>query len=629
MATDGEDGLAVDDFSLTAVAPLPNISVNDVTQAEGQGGTTNFTFTAGISAPAPAGGVTFDIATADGTAQDGNPLNEDQDYSSVSFAGMTIPQGQSSYQFTVAVNGDREVELNETFFVNLTNITGAVATDPQGVGTIQNDDDSPLALVVTKTDDTADGACDLDCSLREAIAAANSASGDDTITFAPSANGTTVLTADLPAISSNGTLTITGNGITNTIVSGPHSVFNVQTSALLAVSRIAISTAGGTGGPIVNEGTLTMDQCSIAGSTGGDGAVSNRPGGTLNILGCMISGNSVGGAIHTAGTTNITSSTINDNTSNARGAGIFMGNGALTIRESTISGNTATLEGGGIYKSDGNLLMVGITVSANSASAGGGLNSVNGTTTISNSTFAYNTSPIAGSGIREENSPVRISSSIVAANVNNLSVPDTEGAFDSGGFNLIGNRGEADGLVHGVGGDQVGPVATPTITSMGGATPLDPRLAPLGHYGGAVPSHAFDNSSGLSPAIDKGMAFGATLDTRGYARTYDFPAIDNNGGDGTDIGAFEIQAPSAAPVRLQGRGISGARRGVGGALVTMIGMDGARRSVRTSSFGYFRFEGIQAADSFILEVRAKRYRFAPRAVNTTDGLGEMIIVAEP
>jgi len=38
------------------------------------------------------------------------------------------------------------------------------------------------SFVVTKTADTADGTCDADCSLREAIIAANAAAGDDIIT---------------------------------------------------------------------------------------------------------------------------------------------------------------------------------------------------------------------------------------------------------------------------------------------------------------------------------------------------------------------------------------------------------------------------------------------------------------
>src|SRR5262245_10412441 len=42
---------------------------------------------------------------------------------------------------------------------------------------------SPKTYAVTKTDDTADGACDSDCSLREAIIAANAHPGADTITL--------------------------------------------------------------------------------------------------------------------------------------------------------------------------------------------------------------------------------------------------------------------------------------------------------------------------------------------------------------------------------------------------------------------------------------------------------------
>ena len=47
---------------------LPNLTINDVSVNEGNAGTTSFDFTVSLSSPAGAGGVTFDIATADGTA---------------------------------------------------------------------------------------------------------------------------------------------------------------------------------------------------------------------------------------------------------------------------------------------------------------------------------------------------------------------------------------------------------------------------------------------------------------------------------------------------------------------------------------------------------------------------------
>lgn len=123
------------------VAPLPNLTINDVTAAEGNSGTTTFTFTVSLSAPAPAGGVTFDIATANGTATAGS------DYVARTLTTQTIAAGLTTYTFDVTVNGDTTVEPNETFFVNVTNATNATVVDGQGQGTITNDDVGESQLV--------------------------------------------------------------------------------------------------------------------------------------------------------------------------------------------------------------------------------------------------------------------------------------------------------------------------------------------------------------------------------------------------------------------------------------------------------------------------------------------------
>ncbi|PTS73933.1 hypothetical protein DBR17_17580, partial [Sphingomonas sp. HMWF008] len=47
---------------------------------------------------------------------------------------------QTTYTFSVVVNGDAAIEANETVAVNLSNATGATILDGQGVGTIVNDD---------------------------------------------------------------------------------------------------------------------------------------------------------------------------------------------------------------------------------------------------------------------------------------------------------------------------------------------------------------------------------------------------------------------------------------------------------------------------------------------------------
>src|SRR5207244_126169 len=77
---------------------------------------------------APAGGITFDIATADGTAQDHNPASEDNDYVASSVVGATIPQEQTTYTFDVTVNGDTSPEPDQTFFVNISNPSGGGPT---------------------------------------------------------------------------------------------------------------------------------------------------------------------------------------------------------------------------------------------------------------------------------------------------------------------------------------------------------------------------------------------------------------------------------------------------------------------------------------------------------------------
>jgi Calx-beta domain/Lamin Tail Domain/Bacterial Ig-like domain (group 2)/WD40-like Beta Propeller Repeat len=119
----------------------PNLTINDVSVAEGNSGTTTATFTVSLSAPAQGTDVTFDIATADSTATIAN-----NDYVAKSLTGQIIPAGQTTYTFSVTINGDTTVEPDETFSVNVSNVVGANITDGQGIGTIQNDDLPTLSI---------------------------------------------------------------------------------------------------------------------------------------------------------------------------------------------------------------------------------------------------------------------------------------------------------------------------------------------------------------------------------------------------------------------------------------------------------------------------------------------------
>ena len=124
--------------SVTATFVAVTLSINNVTQAEGNSGTTPFTFTVTLSR-ASTSTVTVNYATANGTATAGG------DY--VAEVGtLTFAPGQTSKTLTVNVIGDTNQEANETFFVNLSSPVGATLLDGQGLGTILNDDGPVLTI---------------------------------------------------------------------------------------------------------------------------------------------------------------------------------------------------------------------------------------------------------------------------------------------------------------------------------------------------------------------------------------------------------------------------------------------------------------------------------------------------
>lgn len=112
------------------------LSINDVSHVEPPGSLL-WDFTITLSAPAGPGGVTFDIATQDNTAVADGFVG---DYLADAMFGESIPAGETTYMYSVVVQDDDLFEPDETFFVNVTNVTGATVLDGQGVGTIVNDD---------------------------------------------------------------------------------------------------------------------------------------------------------------------------------------------------------------------------------------------------------------------------------------------------------------------------------------------------------------------------------------------------------------------------------------------------------------------------------------------------------
>ena len=121
----------------------PAISIDDVTVTEGDAGTVLATFTLSLT-NASKQVVTVDYETADGTA---SAINGDYVAVSPAQTATFNPGDPLTQSVSITVNGDMITEVDETFFVNLSNGSNATIVDVQGVGTIQNDDDAPSISV--------------------------------------------------------------------------------------------------------------------------------------------------------------------------------------------------------------------------------------------------------------------------------------------------------------------------------------------------------------------------------------------------------------------------------------------------------------------------------------------------
>ena len=131
--TDPNSGNESGTATTTVVAVQPTISISDVSKAEGNSGTTSYTFNVTLSAATTAT-VKVDYATADGTA------TAPSDYIALPTTTLTFNPGDLTKPVTVLVNGDTSNEPDETFTVNLTNPQNGTIADNQGLGTILNDD---------------------------------------------------------------------------------------------------------------------------------------------------------------------------------------------------------------------------------------------------------------------------------------------------------------------------------------------------------------------------------------------------------------------------------------------------------------------------------------------------------
>ena len=232
------------------VIPSPNLSINDVTVAEGNAGSTNAMFTVTLSAQSDQT-IMVDYFTSNGTA------TEPSDYTAVN-GTLTFLPGQTSKTISVPVNGDTLFEGDETFFVNLVNANNAAAvTDDQGLGTITNDDVALPTPTISVNDVSITEGDSLSTNAIFTVTLSN-ASADTVLVDFFTSNGTAMALSDYtPA---NGTLTFLP-GQTSKIISVPINgdVFNEPDETffvnLLNPANATISDAQGVG-TILNDDPL-------------------------------------------------------------------------------------------------------------------------------------------------------------------------------------------------------------------------------------------------------------------------------------------------------------------------------------------------------------------------------------
>ena len=382
-------------------------------------------------------------------------------------------------------------------------------------------------------------------------------------------NGALTLTRTV--VSGNTATTKAGGGVLTAMTAGASKY-----PTKLVDSTISGNTAETGGGILTAFGPLLVQNTSVSGNhatSGLGGGVFSAAKYEARILNSVISGNSAtggGGGLVLYGYIGGNATTVRDTTvsgnQSPNGAGVVITNvrqgSSVLIDRSTLSGNQggASSFGGGLLierNIGGRVDLRNSTVSGNTATSGAGIsfgstsnsplfgadsdgNTV-GSINLYNSTIAANTADTHGGGLYlsqydsgtppvKKSGTITVRSSVIADNTAGGAAQDTDrvDTSTSGGFDLAFSLLETQGDA---------PV-TATSSILG----VDPKLGALADNGGPTKTMKPD---GTSPLLDQGIGQPKmTVDQRGQPRPVDTGLSNPTNGDGTDIGAVELDAAS-------------------------------------------------------------------------------------
>ena len=331
--------------------------------------------------------------------------------------------------------------------------------------------------------------------------------------------------------------------------------------------NFAMGNGGGAdvaGGGIANSGTMTLDHARLinnvahAGDTtasGGIGAEAKGGGifntGDLTLVDSTLTQNlAIGGAAHDEGGPGLGGAIYNS------------GSGALTVKSSTLTenqaggggGNVAGLAIGGALENfepatfaienstiTGNAAVAGSGSHQDGQSIGGGIDNQSTfphPSTVLSATISSN-GAFRGSNISNTFSSLSLQNTIVAnprtpagGPAENCGHPSSfPSAIKSLGYNIDSG-------------------STCELNKGGDRSNTDPQLKTLADNGGPTQTMAIPLSS---PALDQGVSGGLTTDQRGDKRPVIVPGVPRpQGGDGSDIGAYEYQPGPAGHSRIKG-----------------------------------------------------------------------------